>query len=61
MGPNGHALLESRHTFEARPHRRAFQDDRQAQGKTRVGSIGVRGRSHRKALRHQSSERSIDV
>lgn len=29
--------------------RRAFPDDRQVQGKTRVRSIGVRVRSHRKA------------
>jgi IS30 family transposase len=48
-------------TFEAKPHRRAFPDDRQVQGKTRVGSIGVRVRSHRKALRHQSSEWSNGV
>ena len=48
-------------TFEAKPHRRAFPDDRQVQGKTRVGSIGVRVRSHRKALRHQPSEWSIGV
>jgi hypothetical protein len=48
-------------TFEAKPHRRAFPDDRQVQGKTHVGSIGVRVRSRRKALRHQSSEWSIGV
>lgn len=48
-------------TLEAKPRRRAFPDDRQVQGRTHVGSIGVRVRSHREALRHQPSEWSIGV
>lgn len=48
-------------TFEAKPRRRAFPDDRQVQGKTRAGSIGVRIRSHREAMRHQLSKWSIGV
>lgn len=38
-------------TFEARPHRRAFPDDRQVRGKTHIGLIGMRGRSYREAMR----------
>lgn len=48
-------------TFEAKPRRRAFPDDRQVQGKTRVRSFGARVRSHQKALRPQPSEWSIGV
>lgn len=48
-------------TFETKPRRRAFPDDRQVQGKTRVRSIGVRIRSHREAMRHQPSEWSIGL
>lgn len=48
-------------TFEVKPHRKAFPDDRQVQGKTHIGSIGVRVRSHREAMQHQPSEWSIGV
>lgn len=48
-------------TFEAKPRRRAFPDDRQVQGKTHLGSIGMRVKSHREALRHQPSKWSIGV
>jgi len=61
MRPNGQALLESRGIFETKPHRKAFPDDRQVQGKTRVRSIGVRVRSRQEAKRHQPSEWSIGV
>lgn len=41
--------------------RKAFPDDRQAQGKERVRSIGARVRSRREAMRRQPSERSIGL
>jgi len=48
-------------TFETKPRRKAFPDDRQVQGKKYARSIGVRVRSHRDAVRHQPSEWSIGV
>ena len=48
-------------TFETGPRRRAFSDDRQVQGKTHIGSIGVRVRSYQEAMRHQPREWSIGV
>ncbi|WVX49604.1 hypothetical protein ROLI_026990 [Roseobacter fucihabitans] len=61
MRPSGQALLWSRDIFETKPHRKAFPDDRQVQGKTQVRSIGVRVRSHQEAKRYQPNEWSIGV
>ena len=48
-------------TFEAKPRCRAFPDDRQVQGKTHLGSIGMSVKSSREALQHQPSKWSIGV
>lgn len=54
-------FLGSSSTFGARPYRRAFTDDQQVRGKAHIGTIGMRVRSGRAAVRHQFREWPIGV
>jgi hypothetical protein len=61
MGPDGHALLGSQQHLRGKASPQAFPDDRQVQGKTHIGSIGMRVKSYREAIRHQPREWSIGI